>query len=306
MALFLLGAALWNGVSFRDAAFAPSTGILGGPASDGSAERDFRDLIAEAYGGFASIPSPVMASPSLQRDALLALGTLRGTSRPTLYKEPVRYRVLRGDTVSGIAEAHGVDERVIFAANSSLETEVLQEGAEIEIPVLPGTENLPATIASAAVDMPFDVMLASFSKGSIAFAESPRFSSGARVDTNSGDPMVVRGSFLQPAVGFNWGRLHNRNAVDIANSCGTPIVAAADGLVIDRSADTWSSGYGKYVIIEHLDGILTRYAHLSSFGSEIGDYVRQGDVIGSMGRTGEATGCHLHFEIIGAPNPFAR
>jgi murein DD-endopeptidase MepM/ murein hydrolase activator NlpD len=111
---------------------------------------------------------------------------------------------------------------------------------------------------------------------------------------------------MTPAEGFNWGRLHDRNAVDIANTCGTEIHAAAEGLVIDATADSWNFGYGRYLIIEHPNGTKTRYAHLEKLIASIGDYVAQGEVIGAMGQTGEATGCHLHFEVDGAQNPFAR
>ena len=56
------------------------------------------------------------------------------------------------------------------------------------------------------------------------------------------------------------------------------------------------------ILLEHpgATGLRTRYAHLSKVFVEIGDYVKQGDKIGLMGQTGDATGCHLHFEIYGA------
>lgn len=122
---------------------------------------------------------------------------------------------------------------------------------------------------------------------------------------------VLNGYFIMPAKGFNWGILHNHNAVDIANACGTPIVAAADGLVVpDNSfgdgASGWNGGYGKFVLLEHPNGTRTRYAHLSEIDVSIGAYVKQGARIGLMGETGEATGCHVHFEVYGVKNPFAK
>ena len=119
--------------------------------------------------------------------------------------------------------------------------------------------------------------------------------------------------FIMPANGYNWGILHHYNAVDIANSCGTPVVAAAEGLVTPDDAtpeniDGWNGGYGNFVLIEHPfgDNVRTRYAHLKTISVQIGDYVKQGQVIGLMGETGEATGCHVHFEVYGAENPFAK
>ncbi len=118
----------------------------------------------------------------------------------------------------------------------------------------------------------------------------------------------LSGYFLRPAQGFNWGRLHNYNAVDIANVCGTPVAAAAEGLVVDGSEDGWNSGYGGFVLVEHPNGAKTRYAHLGKVTVGIGDYVKQGEGLGEMGNTGNVhgpTGCHLHFEVVGARNPFA-
>ena len=120
--------------------------------------------------------------------------------------------------------------------------------------------------------------------------------------------------FIQPASGLNWGILHDHNAVDIANSCGTPVKAAASGLVIndpDLGPGTagWNGGYGDFVLIQHLNGTKTRYAHLSKIEVAVGTHVSQGDEIGLIGNTGHVqgeTGCHLHFEVIGAPNPFAK
>lgn len=112
--------------------------------------------------------------------------------------------------------------------------------------------------------------------------------------------------FAMPTVGYNYGKLHPHNAVDIANSCGTPVDAAAEGLVTDLSLDSWSGGYGHYVILSHPNGTRTRYAHLGTISVSLGDYVKQGDQLGLMGRTGDATGCHLHFEVEGAANPFAK
>lgn len=121
-----------------------------------------------------------------------------------------------------------------------------------------------------------------------------------------GVPAVAAGYFSKPADGFNWGKLHLRNAVDIAGPCGTPVVSAAEGLVIDASSDGWNSGYGTYLTIEHPNGTKTRYAHLKELHASIGDYLERGEAIGAMGDTGGATGCHLHFEVEGAPNQFVR
>jgi murein DD-endopeptidase MepM/ murein hydrolase activator NlpD len=116
--------------------------------------------------------------------------------------------------------------------------------------------------------------------------------------------------FIQPARGTNWGILHAHNAVDIANVCGTSVVASAAGIVTESSGEgNWNGGYGNYVVLEHPNGVKTKYAHLGTVGVSLGDEVRQGDGIGTIGATGHvvgATGCHLHFEVLGAVNPFVR
>ncbi|MEK7169348.1 MAG: peptidoglycan DD-metalloendopeptidase family protein [Patescibacteria group bacterium] len=119
--------------------------------------------------------------------------------------------------------------------------------------------------------------------------------------------------FALPAIGWNWGQLHNANAVDIANQCGTSVHAAAEGLVISDSvlgdgASGWNNGYGTFVLLEHPNGVKTRYAHLDKVLVKIGQYVSRGEEVGIMGNTGNThgpTGCHLHFEVFGAKNPFA-
>lgn len=87
--------------------------------------------------------------------------------------------------------------------------------------------------------------------------------------------------------------------IDFAAPAGTPVYAAADGVVAFAGV---SGGYGRLVRLRHAGNIETRYAHLSRFGRGIapGRRVRQGDVIGAVGSTGLSTGPHLHYEILAA------
>jgi murein DD-endopeptidase MepM/ murein hydrolase activator NlpD len=82
--------------------------------------------------------------------------------------------------------------------------------------------------------------------------------------------------------------------VDIAAPMGTPVEAAANGMVIQAG---WESGYGNCILIDHGDGITTRYAHLSKILVVVGERVKRGEVIGAVGMTGRATGPHLHYEV---------
>ncbi|NER38229.1 MAG: peptidoglycan DD-metalloendopeptidase family protein [Oscillatoria sp. SIO1A7] len=110
---------------------------------------------------------------------------------------------------------------------------------------------------------------------------------------------------LTSGYGWRWGRMHN--GIDIAAPIGTPIVAAAPGVVTFAG---WNAGgYGNLVEIEHPDGSLTRYAHNNSISVYEGQEVEQGQQVAEMGSTGFSTGPHLHFEIHpaeqGAVNPMA-
>ncbi|MGV0852073.1 M23 family metallopeptidase [Mycolicibacterium phlei] len=93
--------------------------------------------------------------------------------------------------------------------------------------------------------------------------------------------------------GYRWGVLHG--GIDIANSIGTPVLAASDGVVIAAGP---YAGYGNHVKIRHSDGTVTLYGHLSSWQVEVGQRVWAGDQIAKMGNTGNSTGPHLHFEVL--------
>ncbi len=119
--------------------------------------------------------------------------------------------------------------------------------------------------------------------------------------------------FIKPASGVNQGILGTDNSITIVNSCGTKVVAAAEGLVVPdntivNTLNGWNDGYGNFVLIEHPfgSGIATRYSHLEQVSVQPGDYVQQGQAVGLMGQTGDATGCSLNFQVIGARNPFAK
>ena len=93
--------------------------------------------------------------------------------------------------------------------------------------------------------------------------------------------------------GYRWGALHA--GIDIANSIGTPILAASDGIVIEAGS---SAGYGMLVKVRHFDGTVTLYGHVNSTTVGVGERVMAGDQIATMGNRGYSTGPHLHFEVL--------
>jgi murein DD-endopeptidase MepM/ murein hydrolase activator NlpD len=93
--------------------------------------------------------------------------------------------------------------------------------------------------------------------------------------------------------GYRWGVLHG--GIDIANSIGTPIVAASDGVVTDAGP---TAGYGAWVKLRHPDGTVTLYGHVNTWLVSVGQRVMAGDQIATIGNRGNSTGPHLHFEVL--------
>ena len=98
------------------------------------------------------------------------------------------------------------------------------------------------------------------------------------------------GSRIDPFNGE--GAFHS--GVDISCRYGQPIMAPADGVVTYAS---FYSGYGRMIVIDHGNGITTRYGHLSGFAVTDGQTLRKGQVIGYVGMSGRSTGAHLHYEV---------
>ena len=129
---------------------------------------------------------------------------------------------------------------------------------------------------------------------------------GARPMTEEEKRVASKGYFIWPhsnervSSGYGWRLMGSSNefhkGIDICGDLGSDIVASDGGEVIFAAYD--KSGYGECVLIRHDDGSVTRYAHCSKLYVEKGQKVAQGEVIAAMGKTGSATGVHVHFEII--------
>lgn len=117
--------------------------------------------------------------------------------------------------------------------------------------------------------------------------------------SRAGTAAVARPAFVRPGVGRltsgfgrRWGRLHA--GIDLASGIGSPVRAVTDATVIAAGNQ---GGYGRAVRLEHQDGTVSVYAHMSALLVSVGQRVQAGDVIGREGNTGHSTGPHLHFEI---------
>jgi len=182
----------------------------------------------------------------------------------------VSYRIAKNDTVAKIAQRFRVPADEVAEFNQ-LEGKLVI-GRSIVIPGgRPLTTPAPARPASATA---------------AAVIRQPEPSSGTR-----------SGRLLWPTVRrhitqyYSW----RHTGVDIADSAGTPVYAAADGRV---EVAGWNrGGYGYYIIINHDDGVQTLYAHNNKFLVGVGDSVTRGQQIANMGSTGRSTGPHVHFEV---------
>jgi murein DD-endopeptidase MepM/ murein hydrolase activator NlpD len=147
----------------------------------------------------------------------------------------------------------------------------------------------------------------------VAFPQMPSLDLPALASADQFLPSTLQDSiqkYIWPAhgaftsgFGYRWGRLHK--GIDIAAPVGTPVVAAAAGVV--ESAGWNDGGYGNLVEVRHPDGSMTIYAHNNRIVTRVGAVVNQGELIAQMGSTGRSTGPHTHFEIrprgSGAVNP---
>ncbi len=113
--------------------------------------------------------------------------------------------------------------------------------------------------------------------------------------------VVGTGTFLWPSdnhflSGFDYEPDANHPGIDIDGNEGNPIYAADNGVIVYAGWNNW--GYGNVIVINHANGWQTLYAHLSAYYVACGQFVYQGNSIGSMGSTGNSTGAHLHFEMM--------
>lgn len=125
-------------------------------------------------------------------------------------------------------------------------------------------------------------------------------SSGGSV-SSKGFIRPVKTGKITAGMYYSSGKYHG--AVDFGVSVGTPVYAAADGIVV---TSTWggSDSYGYYIKIKHYNGLYTLYAHGSSLVAKVGQEVKQGQLIMYSGNTGNSTGPHLHFEVRVAPGGY--
>ena len=193
--------------------------------------------------------------------AAIALTAASSSSRPAI-DEPARktHVVEPGQTAWSIAHAYRVQVEDLLQVNGIADPLQINTGQELTLPALPAPQSVSAPETPAVPDRPLIWPL----KGHLSSL---------------------------------YGRRHRslHSGLDIAASPGTIIIAAAAGKVL-RAGKSWGR-YGRVVLLEHPQGRITLYAHTQRCFVREGETVRQGQAIAAVGRTGNATGPHLHFEV---------
>lgn len=179
------------------------------------------------------------------------------------------HTVAPGESLGAIASQFGLETGDLVAHNPEVQGRVLQAGMRLYIP----------------------------------FEKAPEWNGGEAPSVADREPTAVPAAgtrFAWPVSGpisshFGKRRGGNHEGIDIVARKGTPVVASRSGHVI--YAGNGLKGYGNLVIVRHVDGYSTVYAHLSRILVKKGQFVTRGARVGRVGRTGRATGNHLHFEI---------
>lgn len=236
------------------------------------------------------------------------------------------YEVRAGDTLSDIARMYGVSVNTILWANNLKSVRDVHPGDMLIILPVSGIERVVVkgdTLKSLAKKYAADAgEIATFNGldpgeplaigstliipgGELPTAPATRSGRSISNPPRGGGGSVLSGYFTNPLPGAILTQaLHGWNGVDLGAARGTPVYAAAGGVVIISRNGGWNGGYGTYIVITHANGAQTLYSHLKSSVVAFGQSVLQGQIIGYVGATGIATGPHLHFEVRGAANPF--
>ena len=220
--------------------------------------------------------------------ALLA-GCGGGRRSQTASGHAVYHTVQRGQTVWGIAREYGVDMNVLARANKLTDASMLQIGQRLYIPGVSHRRHVARQCPCPAKETT-----------PARRQHSAKAASGAARNHDQAKHVARSGTFAWPVQGtvtrgFTQGGKHRHDGIDIAARKGTPIVAVANGEVI--FSDWGPGGYGRIVILRHATDLVTVYAHNHQNLVKVGQQVRRGDRIATVGRSGRATGYHLHFEI---------
>ncbi|MCK5460808.1 peptidoglycan DD-metalloendopeptidase family protein [Candidatus Gracilibacteria bacterium] len=231
----------------------------------------------------------------------------------------ISYIIKSGDNASKIAHKFGLKVSTILWANNLTIKQTLQVGQKLKIPPTDGvyyTVKKGETLGEIAKIHDIELLkINAYNriKNNIIKVDQIIFLPEAKrifvkKQTATMDSLGKERTSIE-SIGFRLRRptqgiltqgYHRQHyAIDIANRLNTPIYASADGEVKKASLG-WNWGYGKYIIIDHGNGVETLYAHNNRIKVTVGEKVRKGQLVALMGNTGNVrgiTGIHLHFEV---------
>jgi len=242
--------------------------------------------------------------------------------------EVIEHTVSEGETIASISDQYNLEMETILWENNLNANSKIRPGDRLRILPVDGIRHkvqkgetvyslakkygLGADEAAAQplINFPFNTF-ADDETFALATGQYILIPGGIKPEEKKSAPLIARsryttpdagsvsatGQFVWPAAGYisqNFSWYHK--AIDIASRGGGPILAADAGVV---AVAGWvdNSGYGNRVVLDHGNGFVTLYAHLSAARVKVGQSVNKGDVIGDMGSTGRSTGTHLHFEV---------
>ncbi len=200
---------------------------------------------------------------------------------PKRNKKGVYHTVRRGETVYRLSKRYDISQDEIIEANDIKDVTKVRAGERL---LIPGTDKV--------VNEPGGRGRSSGKDTSPGAPSRPPRNVSAECPTDAIKFIWPAEGQLTSGFGIRNERQHD--GIDIDNDIGTPIHAAADGVVIYAGR---LGGYGLIVILKHEGRFKTIYAHNRKITVKKGDTVRQGDVVAELGNSGNTTGPHLHFEI---------
>ncbi len=263
----------------------------------------------------------------VQNDAILPTDVFTGRGLEDISSDEVTvYKVKKGNTLSGIAQQFDISINTIRWANH-ISGQKIRIGQKLDILPVTGIKHIVkrgdtlSGIASKYEAKLNDIVVFNgISKngklriGQVIYVpngiiRSYKKYSRRRSSSRHSNIKAPVGYYIRPTVGrisspYGPRRGGFHYGVDIANRRGTPIVAAASGIVVRvinycvEGHPSCGGRYGNFIIIQHPNDTKTRYAHLQKALVFVGQRVKQGQLIAKMGDTGHSTGPHLHFEVI--------
>lgn len=240
------------------------------------------------------------------------------------------YEVRSGDNLQKIAAQYGLRPETIQWANEELESnpDLLRVGQRLVIPPVDGVLHAVRpgdTLSSLATKFKAEINdIVAHPMNKLESANTPVTVGSHLIIPHGTKPYVPRqvaiyqgpipasatrgtGRFVWPVGGLVTQRYwHGHRAIDVGARSGAPIVAADSGFVV-KASHGWNGGYGRMVMIDHGNGVVSLYAHMNTIYVRRGENIAKGAQLGTVGNTGRSTGPHLHFEIRHngvARNPF--